>query len=921
MQALLHTPRARGALAVCLALMISPVALHAAPIGPIPAAPVAAVYLVADGEPCTATLTVRAEADAAPPRLLLRAFDADERLSLWRYVEYCPPDTVAAITPAEGMEVRPAEDWVGGEIVRAELPIAAEGVHQIRLVAGTRGASLTVELPRELRWGWSAQNGPFTAWEGAPGTLYAWVPPHAEQLRVIGGDGRVLDDRGEAVAEPATGTVTIPVERTDVAWRFELPEGAWSFTAADFPVILCPTEDAAREIRASVEVLPDGTVVEHRFQRRIAEVLPQILAERVGDTDELIVPLATRREAWLQDPLRSVVLMGSYLPAVEHRLRAQNLDPGSHWGGSLDGWQERAGQTGVEGRWDRFRKIDGLYAGASSHYGSGARDLALAALHDDPTNPYFGREELLWRVAVACLRDLMRVSESEVWPGVAGDTTYAGMMAFALGAKTLPPYGFAAPHLPEEVRALWTEGLRRLVDRSYPDGFVTCRNQSAHYLVSHQAFADGSGDPLYEAMMRLYAHRWLLGMDPAGYHMEAIGPDASYIGMTHWHEAVSYRMSGDPVLLESMRRSYELFNHTVGPEPDGRMLGGFNFNHRIGEGFYLEQWSGAKDIVHDALPEVGLWSPPPATEDEIAEARAKVEAFLDDPQMPPYPLQTTWRYLAWGEPDRGGTWPCLEPEPFIRTFEDEFIFIRRPAYYAAVYIGMPAGEYYIRGRENFRAPRPEDGESAGAYADMKKITPFVGGGLSGVWTEDYGHSLMAANWAPTTHHGLIATDAEGLRWWEDYHAHSHVLDEDAGTLTITGRIEGQPIAYERRYSFGDDALRVDLTLTADGAVALQGLVECVPLARGGWKARGAQIAAPGATEGPVRADRFTVSDTTGAGVAFELDGERDLLLVPDGLQTSGWRQLQIGRVEIALPAGMAAGEQVTLGYTIRPPGG
>jgi hypothetical protein len=403
--------------------------------------------------------------------------------------------------------------------------------------------------------------------------------------------------------------------------------------------------------------------------------------------------------------------------------------------------------------------------------------------------------------------------------------------------------------------------------------------------------------------------------------MEAIGPDSSYIGMTHWHEGVAYEMAegGDPVLLESMRDSYELFNHTVGPEPEGKILGGFNFNHRVGEGFYFEQWSGAKGIVHDVLPQVGVWFGEPPTEEELAEARERVNSFLDDPQMPRYPKQTTWRYLAWDEPDRSDTWPCMEPESFIRTFEDEFIFINRPAYFTSVYVGMPAGEYYIRQRENFRTPYPDAGESTGApLADMKKITPFIGGGLTGVWTEDYGHSLMAANWAPTTHHGLIATDAEGLRWWEDYHAHQHELDEAAGTLTITGRIEGQPVAYERRYVFADEAIEVDLTLTAEEAVTLGRLVECVPLARGGWKARGAEIQAAGATEGEAQADRFTISDAQGAGVAFELDSEHDLLLVPEGLQTSGWRQLQIGRVEIALPATLAEGEQMTLAYTIRP---
>jgi len=201
---------------------------------------------------------------------------------------------------------------------------------------------------------------------------------------------------------------------------------------------------------------------------------------------------------------------------------------------------------------------------------------------------------------------------------------------------------------------------------------------------------------------------------------------------------------------------------------------------------------------------------------------------------------------------------------------------------------------------------------------MKAITPFVGGGLSGVWTGAYGHALMAANWAPTTHHGVIATDAAGLRWWEDYHAHEHVLDADAGTLTVTGRIEGQPLAYERRYLFGPEAIEVTLTLSAEADLRLGRLVECIPLARGGWKARGATISAGDATAGPVTASRVSVTDDAGAGVEFALDGERALNLVPEGLRTSSWRKLQIGRVEIVLPAALTAGQSVELRYTIRP---
>ena len=896
-------------------------------LGPFQPRPALALYVVADGQPCSARIVVRQGQRADPQRFLLRAFDPDERLVLWHYVEYADPDTIANVTPVEGIELRPSEPLPaeGDVLLDAPLPLDRQGVYQIRISTGWRDPTVELELDRPLSYGVCGQNGDFLPWPDQPPQLHAYVPPHAEELALRGGPAVVIDDSGQALArlEDAKGEATIPIEKTDVLWQFDFADPAsWKLRAAGFPLILCASPEAARAIKASVEVLPDGTVVCHQFQRRIAELLPQILApENVGRAEDLIVPLADRKDAWLADPLRNVILKDSFLPMIGKWLNSQNLDPSSHWSGSLDGWQEKANAAPPENRWDRLRGIEGLWAGASSHYGAAAEHLAQAALYDAPVNPYHGRRELLYRAAAAALRDLMALAEDETWPGTADLDPYPGVMAFCLGQKTLPVYGVAAAHLPDEIREVWTDGLRHIVDRSFPDTLVTCRNQSSHYLVAFQAFADGSGDPRYETLTRLYARRWARGQHQTGYHMECIGPDASYIGMTHWHEAVYYRMSEDPVVLESLRRSYRLFNHTVGPEPDGRMLGGFNFNHRVGEGFYFEQWSGAKGILDDVLPEVGVWAGPKPTPEEQQARRDKaieqIEKFLAEPKEPLYSGITGYDYWHFAQPDRSAVFPCQEQEPFIRQFADEFVFVKRPAYYTYVYTGQPAGEYYIRPRETLRLPLPDNAETNGGYLPgAKSITPFVGGGLSGFWTPEYGHSLMAANWAPTTHHGIIATAKDGKRYWEDYHAQEHQLDPDAGTLTFTGRIESLPLTYERRYTFEDDRLIVELKLTAEEDLDLADLVECIPLARGGWKPRGATIEAAGQTEGTVTSDRFRVTDSEGAGVEFTFSQPQTLRLIPEGLQTSGWRKLQIGRVELALPATAKAGKVGELSYEV-----
>ncbi len=918
---------------ILVALLAALASAHADHIGPVTVQPVAAVYLVSDGGGTTVDLTVTHSPGAYQPmpRFLLRVYDPDEQMIHWRYVEYHTAETLPDVQPADGIELPVVEEPpAGGDVLhQTALNMDQPGVYQVRISTASREVQLAIDCDVDLGYGISCQNGDYLPWPGQPTEAHVWVPPHAEVVQLRGGPCKVVDTDKATLADlPANGGTEIEVAQTETVWRVRFSDAAnWSLRASGMPFILCNTEQAARDIHASVEVLDDDTVVCHKFQVRIAEMLPDILSEKnVGRTEDLIEDLADRREAWLADPIRNALLTTAFPSMIEKWLGTQNLDPASHWGGSLDGWQGKVDAAPPENRWDRFHPVEGLRAGASSDYGCGAEHLAIAATYDHPTNPYFGKTQLLYRATAAALRDLMALQEDETWPGIADIDPYPGMMAFVAAQKTFPVFGVAAPHMSDDIRAVWAEGLRRINDRSYPDSLTSARNQSSHYLVSNQAYADGTGDALYAGMARLYGARFLRAQSPAGYDMEACGPCSSYIGMTHYHQAWYYCMSGDPSILQALRNSYTLFNHTVGPEPDGgRMLGGFNFNHRVGEGFYLEQYSGAKGLVDSALPEVGVWAGPPPTEEELVTKReaaaATIDAFLDDPKPSTYPWAGTTRYLNYAEPDRTAVFPCQQDEPFIRTFADEFIFVKRPAYYVACYVGSPAGPFYIRHREDYRKLFADDAEtSGGELADIRKCTPFGGGGLTGIWTEEYGHSLMAANWSPSTHHGLVGTDADGLRWWEDYHAHEHMLDEAAGTLTVTGRLEGHPISYERIYTFGDEALGVQLTLTADENVDLVDLVENIPVARGEWKQFGATIEAAGATEGEIEADAFTVSDDRGAGIEVTFDGAQNLRLIPEGLKTSGWRKLQFGRVEVVLPARLQAGQTHLISYTITPLG-
>ncbi|MBM3882678.1 MAG: hypothetical protein FJ387_23640 [Verrucomicrobia bacterium] len=218
-------------------------------LGPFAPQPAFTMYVVSDGGVGPAKVTIRRGVRPERDRLMIRAFDQEERLSFWKYAEV---GTAQREKPAPG-EL----------LAEFEVPLVGNGVNQIRVTAGECNSLVAITLPRAMPYGVSFQNGTFSAWKGQPGELYAYVPPRAEELHVSGIKGplRVVDEGG--VELPSTGKIV--VGKTKSIWKFIFPDPKkWSFSAYGFPLILCPTPDAARAIQASVEELSDGTVVCHK---------------------------------------------------------------------------------------------------------------------------------------------------------------------------------------------------------------------------------------------------------------------------------------------------------------------------------------------------------------------------------------------------------------------------------------------------------------------------------------------------------------------------------------------------------------------------------------------------------------------------------------------------------------------------------
>lgn len=901
----------RRIVTLTISLLVAVTAGAQTSLGPFVPKPALTIYIVGDGQPATAHVTINRASPSVADRIMFRVFDPDERLISKQYVER------ASTTQ---------NPWLDQTV---NLP--ASGVYQIRVTSGNSVSSVGVTLSRSLHWGVSFQNGTYSGWTNPPNqpnqpaTLYAYVPPKAEtfQLGFVPNGVVTIKDGAKiipAVIPDKQDRVEVNVPRTNVIWTFTFSTAAnWSFRAADFPLILCPTPEAAAAIRASVEVMPDGTVVCHKFQRRILETLPGLLTRaNVGDVDldHMVKRLIDTKPQWLADPERNGWLLHEYsiFRRVDPALRYQNVDPKSHWAGAMgtgdnntQWWKWRLQQTAPVNRWDRLKSI-GLWAGTSLRENGENVALAHAVTIDGNFNPYYGDTRILNRAAVTSLSDLLVLGEDEAWRDVGSDLDpYPGNSAFPIGQKTLETFSLVGPRITPALRDLWAEGLRRLLDRQYPMYLTTARNQSSHFLTAFQQFAIGTGKEEDAQAARAYARRFIQELSPAGYPMESNGPDTSYAGMSHYHMAVYAREANDQVMLDAIQKSYRFFNHTVAPEPNGSMLGAYNFSHRVADSFANEQWMGARGITAD-IPEVALW---PVSSGGVTDSRLNNTTPSGD--------FATSRYHYYRQPNASGILPAREGSSFTRNFGNELIAVKRPSYYAGVFVGKPvppgpsSTAAYLPYKSAYQQQEIAGETTGGTVPNIRQITPYLGGGLSLFWTPAYGNALLATNWAPTTHHGLIATEFDGAhRYWEDYFATQFQLDNNI--LKITGKIESHPVTYTRTYTFRDNEIVLSLQLTATANVQFSKLVETLPLAAGGAKP-GTQIQVPGESGGQAVTQSFNVVNNANSGMTVLFDQPTTVKVQRNGLKSGS---LQINRVEIVLPSQLQKGQTVTLNYRLRP---
>jgi hypothetical protein len=409
---------------------------------------------------------------------------------------------------------------------------------------------------------------------------------------------------------------------------------------------------------------------------------------------------------------------------------------------------------------------------------------------------------------------------------VGDDDPYPGSMLFPLAQATgglalLAPHLEAAlaahPGLAARVQATWARGLRHVVDRLLAAYLTTTMNQSSHLLVAVEELAHGLAGlpqaPLYRALARASAARFVEAIQPAGWFEEASGPSPSYAGMQHWHLARYLQLTAadpggeDAAVRGALAASYAFFGATVAVEPDGQRTGGFDFTHRIGTGFEEEQWRGARGMA-EGIPEVAAWTAWafPAAGPAVEAARASLASFAASfggsvaavPRSSLLGQASVATSLDSAARVTPAALPFQRPGSFVQPYgapgAPQLVTVRRElpggdAWYAAVYVGATAPSYaYSAHYAETRAvpvtnhgvvvedvPARDDPSTGAATAhsiDVYASSPMLSGGLTLLGSTRFGSAVVGASWSPLTHHGLVAelvaVDGARSRRWARY---------------------------------------------------------------------------------------------------------------------------------------------------------
>lgn len=779
-----------------------------------------AFYFIHDGGPLKIRVNFSSDRRKAG-KAVSRFFNAEEELVKWDYLKI-PAGKTKEVTYDFGKS-------------------APKGIYQFRYSGKNILVSPVAEPDK--KFGFLAMRcGLYSTVSKQFNKAFFYIVPKAEYftIRSSGAKGEIFDADSKKTASISRSRQKIAVKgKGGQIWSLSLKMKAGSreqFYAGAMPLILCPDADTAKKIAGSTERSSDGRYFPHKFQIKMYAWLKSL---KKDDLQIKAVDMRTKRAALEADKYAGALFgrwaLLQYLP---YTLRYQNIDP------------------------------------ASPDFGSGGSPAALAAVYSIKRdwNPYYNNEIIKKRMLTAQFKWLLRLHENDTDSDV--DHNYSG--SDALRFMKFPAYSFllAGNKLKDKKLAdLWKGALRRIPDR-FSMYRVSCENQSSHWLMAYASIAVGGDENAYFELAKDYAAGMSLpGKNPfmkTGYQQEAYGPDATYQGLGVAMQALYYRVSGDENIKRSLDTIFKFFNHTVAPEPGRKnVFGASNFCHRTKGSWVKTQHLAGRYYMRGILPSFDVWMKfmrqrPPLKERLETGLRKAIripskrnrnyETVSNYSAGVSGPLFYDYLYPSLNEVNKQARFPVEESDNFTRNFNNEFLAIRRPAYYILVYTGKSRGKR-MRRYVNFKVAN-----SRGNYLQ----------GVSMFWTPEFGNFILSMNWNADTLQMLRAEISDKECDFPDYWSFKRNYNKSDGILNLSWKMHKLPLQVKRKIIFKQSSVKIELELIPEKSFKTLSLVEQLPF----LKKEGLKINFKNADgkwqETPCRSKEIIFTNAAGAGIKISL---------------------------------------------------
>ncbi|MBQ7176123.1 MAG: hypothetical protein IJS08_01810 [Victivallales bacterium] len=625
---------------------------------------------------------------------------------------------------------------------------------------------------------------------------FVMVPPNATQdLKVNAYNCQIefLELDGRTVAKVDKGSQLLKLTPGKIyKYRNSTKQPSWNWSGyLGYPVIFCSSQQFAEKLNASLIEIDDMHFVPLGVQKRILEWKKSLRKEDLQVPEFKLEPL---KEKFLADKeSRCLLEPTGLLSSASFLLSQQDIEP------------------------------------SSTKFGHSPQDISgLAFLYalDRPYNPYFKCKGLLNRVSLYWLNTMAQQRPLRE-NGTIFETSsnYAGADGM-LHVNAYTAFAQLAPAMPEDVKTMWSEALGYPLRRFFSDR-VSCENQSAHWPAKLFLYGQATNLQIFKDMAEDFVENLA---DTArdrfirtGYLQESYGPDASYMGISTCLLAYYALLSNSRKALSLLDRIFNFMNHTVAPEPGSTLFyGASGFSHRTPAPWNLRQYGGGTRLLADKLdsaaclhrhiPEKSPWNAKEVERLLFWISRNKLKYYAQMSSMAVEyaysPYAQLWYSLPYVQPRQNAKLPAEFSEGFIHNFNNEFIFLRKASYYTGIYAGSTATPNVPWNKNAIYA--------SGAWKEENGIRNYTGSscaqpvqGAQIFWTPEYGTALISMNWSLFTQWNCYIKGSDEYVF-PDYFTASSKFDEASGMLEIRHKFRNSKASVERRFTFEDDSLTIDI---------------------------------------------------------------------------------------------------------------